>query len=343
MTTRAAPGARDQVARLLTLVPLLHQRSRVRLGEAADLLGTTPEQVLGDLRVLFMCGLPGGLPDDLIDVDLDALETAEGGPLADGLIRVENADYLSRPLRLSPTEASAVIVALHTLRAGSAPEVAALVDRVLAKLEVAVAAGTEVRRLSVATAPGEAAVVTLAARLQRAAEEDRQVRLTYHVPSRDELSERVVDPHGVVTSGRFSYLDAWCHLADADRLFRLDRITAATVLDSTRTTPRRAPRDVSDGAFAARGSEGGVLATLRLTPEASWATDYYPVEAVRPASDGSVEVDLRISDPQWLDRLLLRLAPGAEVLAPQEFIETFTASARRTLDLYAQRERTMES
>ena len=45
--------------------------------------------------MLFLCGLPGGYPDDLIDVDLEALE-------GDGVIRVSNADYLARPLRLTP-------------------------------------------------------------------------------------------------------------------------------------------------------------------------------------------------------------------------------------------------
>ena len=47
-----------------------------------------------------MCGLPGGYPDDLIDVDLDALEGPDG-VRTDGVIRVSNADYLARPLRLS--------------------------------------------------------------------------------------------------------------------------------------------------------------------------------------------------------------------------------------------------
>ena len=54
-----------------------------------------------DLKVLFMCGLPGGYPDDLIDVDIDALEGPDG-LRADGVIRVSNADYLARPLRLTP-------------------------------------------------------------------------------------------------------------------------------------------------------------------------------------------------------------------------------------------------
>ena len=64
-----------------------------------------------------------------------------------------------------------------------------------------------------------------------AVREGRQVRLTYWVPSRDEETERVVDPRRMVSSGGATYLDAWCHSAEDDRLFRLDRIHAATVLD----------------------------------------------------------------------------------------------------------------
>ena len=86
-----------------------------------------------------MCGLPGGYPDDLIDVDLDAIE----GPEAEGVIRVSNADYLARPLQLSPTEATAVIVALRALRSGAGDATREIVDRTLAKLEAAVQGETD--------------------------------------------------------------------------------------------------------------------------------------------------------------------------------------------------------
>ena len=72
-TVPAAGGAKDQVNRLLTLVPYLHGRDGVRLDDAASALGISPGQLMKDLKVLLMCGLPGGYPDDLIDVDLDAL------------------------------------------------------------------------------------------------------------------------------------------------------------------------------------------------------------------------------------------------------------------------------
>ncbi len=332
-SARPAPGARDQVARLLTLVPYLHHREHVRLADAADLLDTTPAQVLGDLKVLFMCGLPGGLPDDLIDVDLDAIENEEGSPLSDGVIRVDNADYLARPLRLSPTEASAVIVALHTLREGSPPETRSVVDGVLVKLEAAAASAVETRRIAIATEPREAELLALGASLQRAADERRQVRLTYHVPSRDELSERVVDPRGVVDHERFRYLDAWCHEAGAERLFRLDRITGAEILDTPITTEVSSPRAVTRGLLAGERIEGTTV-TLLLGSEASWVPDYYPVQEVRTRADGSLEVDLVVADPRWLTRLVLRLAPYASVLGPEEFTDTFLTAARDTLDLY---------
>ena len=133
-------GAKDQVGRLLTLVPMLHSHGQMRLGDAARALGVTPDQLLKDLKVLFLVGLPGGYPDDLIDVDLDPLEGPEGA-IDDGMIRVSNADYLARPLRLNPTEASAVIVAMRAMRNGAGDETRPIVDRALAKLEAAAAAG----------------------------------------------------------------------------------------------------------------------------------------------------------------------------------------------------------
>lgn len=327
---RPAPsGAKDQVGRLLTLVPFLHARGQVRLDDAAAALGVPAEQLVKDLKVLLMCGLPGGYPDDLIDVDLDALE----GPEADGVIRVSNAEYLARPLRLSPTEATAIIVALRALRNGARDETREVVDRALAKLEAAAAEGSAAAQID----PGDEPVAPDDSRLRRTLEDavarGRQLRLTYFVPSRDEESERTVDPRGIVTAHGFAYLDAWCHSAEAPRLFRLDRIHEAEVLDSPVETPAEAPRDLGDGLFA-RSSDTTPV-TLRLAPPARWVVEYYPVEAVRPQPDGGLEVDLQIADERWLQRLLLRLAPYASVVSPPGYAQTFTAAAQEALGLYS--------
>jgi proteasome accessory factor C len=291
--------------------------------------------VVKDLGVLFMCGLPGGYPDDLIDVDLDALEDPESGePRLEGLIRVSNADYLARPLRLSPTEATAIIVALRAMRGTAGPDTREVVDRALAKLEAAAGASTQIGAPLVE--PGEeddAETSRLRASLEDAVGRQRQVRLTYYVPARDEESERVVDPRGVVTSAGVAYLDAWCHSAESPRLFRLDRIHEAEVLDSPVETAPEPPRDLSDGLF--HRSQATTRVTLLLQPQARWVVEYYQVEAVRPQRDGTIEVDMLVADERWLRRLLMRLAPLARVLSPPELDADFRATAQRTLSLYA--------
>ena len=157
------------------------------------------------------------------------------------------------------------------------------------------------------------------------------MRLTYYVPARDEESERVVDPHRVVSHHGVAYLDAYCHSADAPRLFRLDRIHDAVVLDSEVTTDPSEPRDLSDGVF---GGDEATRVTLLLQPEARWVEEYYSVEEVRPRAGGGSEVDLLVGDERWLQRLLLRLTPYAEVLAPAHYGDGAADAIRRALALY---------
>jgi len=328
---RGAGGAKDQVARLLTLVPYLHAHPEVRLGDAAQAVGSSPEQVVKDLEVLFMCGLPGGYPDDLIDVDLDALADPEGRLRPEGVIRVSNADYLARPLRLTPTEATAIIVALRALRGSTGPQTREVVDRALAKLEEA-AAGTTPAVSSIEPGEDQAGALTaLRATLEDAVGRGRQVRLTYYVPTRDEESVRVVDPRAVISQRGAVYLDAYCHSAEAPRLFRLDRIQEAAVLDTPIITSEP-PRDLGDGLF--QRSQDTTRVTLLLQPPARWVIEYYLVEQTRPRPDGSVEVDMPIADERWLRRLLMRLAPYASVLSPIEADADFRDLAQRTLRLY---------
>ncbi len=320
-------GAGAQVARLLALVPYALTRREVPLEEAARDLGVTPKQIVSDLKVLMFCGWPGYLPGDYIEVDLDALE-------GNGVIRVTNADYLARPLRLTVPEASALIVALRTLRDSADADVVPVVDRTLAKLEAAAEDGAAAAgRVEVHLGERERALSQLRVRLDRATSTQTQVRLTYYVPARDERTERVVDPLGLVTTQGMSYLDGWCHLAEDRRLFRLDRIETVEVLDTRAPTHAGiAPRDLSAGLF--QSSEDHETAVIRLEPRARWVAEYYPVTSATETEDGALVVELQIADPRWLQRLLLRLTPDATLVEPQDLAQRFTAATQDALSLY---------
>jgi proteasome accessory factor C len=303
-------GAREQVARLLALVPYIQARREVSLEQAANDFSVSPSQIVKDLNVLWFCGLPGLGMGDLIDVDMEALE--EGG-----VIRVSNADYLRRPLRLDSSEASALIVALRALREGSDDDVRPIVDSTLGKLEAAAGDGAVLAaQIDVRLPRRQARIRELSELLDDAVERRRQVRLEYYVPTRDESTERVVDPLRVTSRDGNTYLDAYCHLAEDQRLFRLDRISSAEVLDTAiDTPPDLEPRDLADGIF--QGSQEDLLATVELDPQARWVAEYYPVEESRERRDGGLTVRLRVGDPAWLTRLMLRLGATARIADPK--------------------------
>jgi proteasome accessory factor C len=321
-------GAREQVARLLALVPYIQARREVSLEQAATDFSVSPNQIVKDLNVLWFCGLPGLGMGDLIDVDMEALE--EGG-----VIRVSNAEYLRRPLRLDSSEASALIVALRALREGSDDDTRPIVDSTLGKLEAAAGDGAVLAaQIDVRLPQRQARVRELAELLGDAVERRRQVRLEYYVPTRDEATERVVDPLRVASRDGHTYLDAYCHLAEDQRLFRLDRVSRAEVLDTTIDTPEDLePRDLADGIF--QGSQDDLLATLELEPQARWVAEYYPVEDSRERPGGGLTVRLRVGDPAWLTRLMLRLGGTARISDPEGLEDRVREVAAEALRNYS--------
>lgn len=317
-------GSKEQVTRLLALAPYLQTRGEVPLHEVAADFGVTPAQMLKDLRVLFMCGLPGYGPGDLIDINVEALEDDP-----DGLVRVDNAEFLARPLRLGSNEASALIVALHALLDASPAGSRDVVERTLAKLEEAAAAGST-PLVDVHLPRLRPAVEGARAALDDAISRNRQVRLEYYVPTRDETTQRVVDPIAVTLTDGRAYLDAWCHLAEDRRLFRVDRITGLEVLDAPRVAHDLEPRDLSAGLFEPGPAD--LRARVLLSPEMRWFAEYYPVLTTQDTADGGLEVTLAVSDERWLLRLALRFGPGLTVLEPVELrarVATIAADAQR--------------
>jgi proteasome accessory factor C len=73
---------------------------------------------------------------------------------------------------------------------------------------------------------------------------------------------------------------------------------------------------------------------VRLTAEARWVTEYYPVESATDEPDGGLTITLRVGDPAWLVRLLLPLGDTAQLVEPTELVERVRATARETLDHY---------
>ncbi len=288
------PSAEESLRRLLALVPWVASREGARIEEVCDRFGCTEAELVQDLELLFMCGLHPFTPDSLIDVDID-----------EGQVWIRYADYFSRPLRLTPAEGLFLVAAGATLLSVPGTEPDGPLARGLAKLAAVLGVDPDE---AVDVELGRAAPEVLTA-LQRASAEHRQVEIDYYSYGRDEWGRRVIDPGTVFNAAGQWYVDAWCHRAVGERIFRIDRVRRASLLD-TSFEPRRKAR--SPLPYAPRPHDPVVV--LDLDEPARWVAEQYPNEGVEERGEGRLRVRLRVSERAWLERLLLRVGRHGRVV-----------------------------
>lgn len=303
--------AAARLSRLLSLVPWLEQHPGVSVSEAADHFGVSPEELEQDLWLTICCGLPGHGPDQLIDIQFWD---------EDGTIHVIDAQTLDRPLRLSPAEAMSLLVGLRLLAQVPGQHDRAALASATAKLEAAadVAQGTAYVL--------EDSLDTTMPTLVRAIAEKRPVRLIYASATRDEVTERVVEPAEIVRYAGRSYLAAWCREAGAQRTFRLDRMRSVDLLEETLSQ--------SAGPAADRVSIApveGVKVRVRVWPRSRWLLEVFEVTDVVGAGDVR-EASLVVADPAWLVRLVIGQAGGVEVVEPAEVRAQLRSAALSALE-----------
>ena len=316
-----AERASDRLLRMLGEIAYLERHEGVSVARFAEQFGVSTQQAMADIDTLWVSGTPGYLPYDLIDFDATALEQ--------GVVRLVEARGMTRPLRLGAREAVALIAALRAMASSLGPaldeERAAVLASALEK--VGSAAGDAAAAVDVDL--HAAANPEVAAAVGEALTRRRRLRIRY-VDARDEASDRDVDPVRLVSQDERTYLLAWCWSADADRLFRLDRIVAAQVLEAPASD-----HDVPAGADVfAPGAEGS-LVTLHLASPGRWVAETAPAEAVRNLPDGSFEVDLRVVQPAWLRHLVLQAAHDVLDVRPAAVAAEVAHAAAAALAAYA--------
>ena len=321
MSAKQADTAATRLSRLLALVPWLTAHDGVTIDAAAEHFGVSVDQLQADLWLLIVTGRPGHMPGDLVDIQFWD---------EDRRIRVIDAQTLARPLRLSPDEAAALLVALRVLAQVPGPHDRGALASATSKLEAA--AGEALKAADgVAVAVDVATVdpqVTEA--VTRALTERRRLHIGY-VGALDERTERDVDPMRVLTLDGRTYLEAWCLRAEAVRTFRLDRIDAVEVLAIPASVPTDAtPVDLGAGALRPDGAP----VTLALAPEVAWIAEEHPVDSVEALPDGRLRVVLPVADERWLVRLLLRTGGAVEVLDRPDVVEAVRRRAAEALAAY---------
>jgi proteasome accessory factor C len=312
----AAFTAQDRLARLLAVIPWVAARpDGATLAEIEQRFDYPARQVRKDLlEVVFFVGIPPYTPGDLIDVLLE-----------DERVTIGYKDWFARPMRLSAADRLRLVTAARAMlsfdpvyaaddateagpgggSSGSTPETPPLV-RGLAKLTAAAGRADGVLEVHLGDVPAR-----VRAAVEASLQQGRLLELDYYSYGRDTRSVRVVEPRRLANDDGEWYLTAWCRRADAERVFRVDRILRASVLDEP-SPPATGPA----GEPGFRPPDDAPRVDLELAPGAGWVLEQYPNEGIGAAADGWTRVTLAVAGTPWLERLLLRLGPLARLAGP---------------------------
>jgi proteasome accessory factor C len=282
----------DRLRRLLVMLPWLMERGEAPLTEMAARFDLTEQELVKDIELVAMCGLPPFV-DELIDVWID------DGVVSTGIPRV-----FTKPLRLTAPEGFALLAAARVAMQLPGADADSALARALDKLAAALGDVVVVEQQQ------PPAVAEIAA----AAEASARVRIVYWSAAADAPTEREITPRRVFLDRGRWYVIADDHRTGQQRHFRIDRIDHCE-----RTGVVDEPREVAAPTGADWFADADLpVATLALAPAARWVVERYPTRSVATTDEGLL-VELTVASPQWLAELLLRLGESARVVSPDEW------------------------
>ena len=298
--------ADNQVSRLLDLVPYLTLNQGVALEKIASDFNTTKSAVLDDLNTLWMCGLPGYTPLELIDLSFET-----------GYVSIRNADVLSSPRKLSDSETAALILGLSIIR-GSLPsssEHALLIDDLVQKLSVKTRVVAP-KNISLNVLPEVREIIFSSVKT------GESVKISYHSISRDEVSSRNITPLRVFNEGNTEHVYSFCESSKDFRVFRLDRISQAESTGTKRVLPlpESAPETNEELRLKVHSNLREISETFNLKDR----TELKPED----------EVVSNVFSTEWAIRTICSLLGTAEVLEPLDIRELVLSRAQKALNQY---------
>lgn len=298
-------NAQERLPRLLALVPWLAARPGVTLSETALHFNISVEQLTLDLYQLVVCGLPGYGPDQLVDIDFYDEER----------IWVTDPQSLTKPLRFTAEEVIALSIALRLLAQLPGLDFRSDVENLMAKLDDAGSPlqSKDTHRLVQIVPQVDSSVSNV---VNEALNKGLKLKFEYH-SGEDIVSHRSVSPIKVFVVNDLLYLDAQCDQAEARRIFRLDRIREASLLNET-ADQIEDYASLSDIDYL----EAGPRAIVEISADYAWLGEEPGIEVLQ-------REPIRLSIPyfsiEWLLFWALSTSGNARIIEPQEAAERLSA------------------
>ena len=293
--------------RLLDLVPYIVAHPGISITELAKEFSISRDEVLKDLNLLFLCGLPGYTPLELIDISFD-----------EESVVIRDPQNLAAPRNLNESEALIARIALAALEE-STPKTSAAYSQIVALREKIAKAFSSSIPASAITFTLDKERATLEA-IEGAIKQELDLEMMYNNVTKDSSSKRSITPISIIAEDKRTLVSAYCHSAKALRTFNLAQISDVS-------TKKRSARTDLERLEDSRGSSAEVIIK---SEDSSFLSEN--ASSLKELSKSCYQID--IFQPEWIVRSVLAGADSIELAKPLELRAEIAERANRALLAY---------
>jgi len=295
----------SRTSRLLDLVPYLAAHQGIELNSLAKEFSVTANQMVADLTTLWMCGLPGYTPLELMDLSFDS-----------GYVTIHNAETLSKPRNLTSEESIALLLGLD-LVVQSLPEDRSDLLAIATQLHNKLAERANLPSPVHANSSGDSAIRTS---ILSAISAKKSLEITYHSLYADAITSRVITPLEIRFEQTHESVWAYCESAESFRSFRMDRVLECKEV--------KAPARTSPPTYSSESHS--IDYVLRTHSRLRDAVERFTINNADIAGD----IHKQAYSQQWLIRSVLASSGAVELIAPIKTRESIALSAATLLRKY---------
>jgi predicted DNA-binding transcriptional regulator YafY len=300
-----AESAVQRVARALDLVPYVSEHPGIQIGELAEKFKTSEKQIIQDLELIFLCGLPGYTPYELIDLTYE-----------DGMVTIIEPQLLNKPRKFSETEGVVITLGLSLIKDSTADSDAIeAIDRLLEKL-------SRIFNASIQATIADYVKPVLYDQIISAIKSGNLIQFNYQSLSDDSISNRKVKPIQISVKRGYYYLIALEVISQEERTFRIDQMANLKVSIDSKAADQKLSRTKESFEFTLKTSD-------RFITE-----KYHEIFSEITSVGDTFIIRGEVSNLQWLQRWLLSNSPAVQISAPDSVRETIKNRAQATLNLY---------
>jgi len=302
-----ADNAAQRALRTMDLIPYILENPGITTNELAEKFNTTQGQIEKDLQLIFLCGLPGYTPYELIDLTFE-----------DGIVSVIEPQVLNKPRNFSSSEIVVIKLGLEILKEINARDLLKLkkIDGILNKIN----SGADKNSFLLAEQINSTHFYS---QISLAISQKRVLKIEYKSLAKDSLSKRIILPGRISMSNGSLYLSAYDIERQSDRVFKMELISSCETGEIFKENPTQA-------------NETNQIIELWVDEKmTNFIERNTSIIIAQQKVTGGLQVTLKVNNLEWLARSIMSFAPDIMVISPASLSERINQRARDVLDTYA--------